>query len=78
MKRIENPECLGTEKNRDARSRGRLQKDKLRRAGKSPIASAVLYKTNILNVMRKQTLSVASDSSFLYPKMFQLGRRTLF
>lgn len=52
-------------------------KEKLKRAGKGSVSSAVLYRKNILTVLREKMLSTASDSFFLDPKMFQLGRRIL-
>lgn len=64
VKRVELCECVAAEKTFDTLSREGFQKEKLREAGRDPNASAFPHKKSISDVLRKQMLFAASDTSF--------------
>lgn len=61
---VEDCEGLVTEIARIASSTERFQKE-MRTAGEGTSSSAVIYKKDLLNVLKKQTLSTAFKSYFI-------------
>lgn len=64
VKRIADCDCLDTEKTHDALSREGFRKEKIKRAGKGPDASAVLLEKSGISALRGRMLSTESDSFF--------------
>lgn len=64
VKKVHDCKHLFTERTTDAFSKKRFWKEKLRSASRNPKSSAVLYKKNVPNAVRKQLLSTTSDSVF--------------
>lgn len=70
VKRVEDCESLATEKTHNAWSGEDSQKDDLRRAGESAVASVVHYKKTNPSVLCGLMLSTAFDTSFYLRRCF--------